>query len=93
MDCKKISANHISNKRLVPRIYTECSNKKTGLLAKMEAYIDTLCFLAQPKKKDTNQFKNKNQPELPDNQTVRKSNNQAVKEEIFIQTCRKGGGR
>ena len=41
-------------------------------------------------KKD-NKYKNKKQPELPENQTVSKSNNQGVKEETFIQTDRRGG--
>ena len=41
--------------------------------------------------KDNNKFKNKKQPELTENQTVWKSNNQGVKEETFIQTGRRGG--
>ena len=36
-------------------------------------------------------LKTKKQPELPENQTVWKSNNQEVKEETFIQTSRRGG--
>ena len=44
-------------------------------------------------KKDNNIFKNKKQPELPENQTVWKSNNQGVKEETFIQTDRRGRDR
>ena len=55
----------------------------------MEAQIDTLGLLAQPKM--DNKFKNKKQPELPENQTVWKSNNQGVKEETFIQTSRRSG--
>ena len=51
----------------------------------METKVDTLCFLAQPEK-ENNQFKDTKQPELPENRTVRKSNNQEVKEEMFIQT-------
>ena len=43
------------------------------------------------KKKDNNKFKNKKQPELTENQTVWKSDNQGVKEEIFIQTGRRDG--
>ena len=35
-------------------------------------------------KKDDNNFKNKKQPELTENQTVWKSDNQGIKEEIFI---------
>ena len=54
-----------------------------GLPAKMEAQVDTLCLLAQPKE-GQQQFKNKKQPELTENQTVWKSNNQGVKEETFI---------
>ena len=40
--------------------------------------------------KNNNKFKNKNQPELPENQTVWKSHNQGDKEETFIQTGRRG---
>ena len=40
-------------------------------------------------KKDNNKFKNKKQPELPENHTVWKSDNQGVKEETFIQTGRR----
>ena len=57
----------------------------------MEAQIDTLGLLAQPKK--DNKFNNKKQPELPENQTVWKSDNQGVKEETFIQTDKRGGDR
>ena len=57
----------------------------------MEAYVDTLCLLAQPKGQQ--QFKNKKQPELPENQTVWKSDNQEDKEETFIQTGRRGTDR
>ena len=52
-----------------------------------------LYILAQPKGqqqiKKTKQ--NKKTPELPENQTVWKSNNQGVKEETFIHTGRRGG--
>ena len=41
--------------------------------------------------KHNNQFKNRKQPELPENQTVWKSDNQGVKKETFIQTGRRGG--
>ena len=44
-------------------------------------------------KKDNNKFKNKKQPELTENQTVWKSDNQGVKEETFIQSGRRGGNR
>ena len=57
----------------------------------MEAYVDTLCLLAQPKGQQ--QFKNKKQPELPENQTVWKSDNQEDKEETVIQTSRQGRHR
>ena len=43
-----------------------------------------LYLLPQPK--EGNKFKNKKQPELPENQTVWKPNNQGVNEETFIQT-------
>ena len=42
---------------------------------------------------DDNKFKNKKQPELPENRTVWKSDNQGVKEETFIQTGKRGGDR
>ena len=59
------------------------------LLAKMEAYVDTMCF-SHNQKKDNNKFINKKQPELTENRTVWKSDNQGVKEETFIQTGRRG---
>ena len=40
--------------------------------------------------KDSKKFKNKKQPELTENLTVWKSDNQGVKEETFIQTGRRG---
>ena len=52
----------------------------------MEAYVDTLRLLAQPK--EGQQFKNKKQPELTENRTVRKSDNQGDKEETLTQTGR-----
>ena len=55
----------------------------------METWIDTL-FLSHNQKKDNNKFKNKNQPELPGNRTVWKSDNQGIKEETFTQTSRRG---
>ena len=55
----------------------------------MEAQVDTLCLLAQPKE-GQQQFNNKKEPELAENRTVWKSNNQADKEETFIQTGRMG---
>ena len=54
----------------------------------MEAQVDTLCLLTQPK--EGQQFKNKKQPEPTENRTVWKSNNQGDKEETFIQTSRRG---
>ena len=49
-----------------------------------------ICFASlHNQKNDNNQFKNKKQPELPENRTVWKSNNQGVKE-TFIQTGRRG---
>ena len=42
---------------------------KQGLSAKMEEQVHTLCLLAQPKE-GQQQFKNKKQPELTENQTV-----------------------
>ena len=52
--------------------------------------MDTLCLLEQPKEVN-NRFKNRKQPELPENQTLWKSDNQGVKKETFIQTGRWGG--
>ena len=43
--------------------------------------------------KNNNQFKKRKQPELPEDQTACKSDNQGVKEPPFIQTGRKGGDR
>ena len=43
------------------------------------------------KRRTTTNFKNKKQPELTENRTVWKSDNQGVKEETFIQTSRRGG--
>ena len=42
-------------------------------------------------KEDNNKFKNKNQPELPENQTIWKSDNEGIKEETVILTGRRGG--
>ena len=54
----------------------------------MEAWVDVPYLLTQPKGQ---QFKNKRQPELTENQTVWKSYSQGDKEETFIQTGRRGG--
>ena len=63
--------------------------KIRGLSAKMEAYIDTLSLLTQPKE-GQQQFKNKKQPELTENRTVWKSDHQGDKEETLTQTGRRG---
>ena len=47
------------------------------------------CATLHNQKKDNNKFKNKTQPELTENRTVWKSNNQGDTEETFTQT----GGR
>ena len=47
-------------------------------------------LLTQPKE-GQQQFKNKKQPELTENRTVQKPDNQGDKEETFIQTSRRGG--
>ena len=52
----------------------------------------TLHLLAQPKE-GRQQFKNKKQPELTENWTVWKSDNQRDTEETFTQTGRRGGDR
>ena len=54
----------------------------------MEAYIHT-CASSHNQKED-NKFKNKKQPELTENQSVWKSDNQRVKEETFTQAGRRG---
>ena len=51
----------------------------------------THCASSHNQKKDNNKFRNKKQPELTENQTVWKSDNQGVKEETLIQTGRRGG--
>ena len=58
------------------------------LPAKMEAQVDTLCLLTQPK--EGQQFKNKKQPELTENRTEWKSDNQGDREKTLIQTGRRG---
>ena len=58
----------------------------------MDAQVDALCLLAQPKE-GQQQFKNKKQPELTENSTAWKSNNQGDKEKRFIQTGRRGRHR
>ena len=57
----------------------------------MEVKVDTLCILAQPKERQQ-QFKNKKQPQLTEDRTVWKSDNQGNKE-TFIQTGRRSGDR
>ena len=52
---------------------------------------ETHCASSHNQKKDNNNLKTKKQPELTENRTVWKSDNQGVKEETFIQTCRRGG--
>ena len=59
----------------------------------MEALVDTLCLLAQPKEGQQQIEKQRKQPEVAENQTVWKSDNQGVKDETFIQMGRKGGNR
>ena len=51
------------------------------------------CAFMHNQKKDSNKFKNKKQPELAENQTVWKTDNQGIKEETFILTTRRGGDR
>ena len=55
----------------------------------MEVYVDTLCLLAHPKE-GQQQFKNKKQPELTENRTVWKPDNQGDKEETLTQTGSQG---
>ena len=63
-----------------------------GFWSRWRHRVDTLCLLAQPNE-GQQQFKNKKQPELTENQTVLKSNNQGDKEKTFIKTRRRGGDR
>ena len=49
--------------------------------------VDKLSLLSQPKE-GQQQFKSKKQPELTENRTTWKSDNQGDKEETFIQTSR-----
>ena len=56
----------------------------------MEAQVDTLCLLVQPKE-GQQQLKKKTKTEVTENRTVWKSDNQGDKEETFTQTCRRGG--
>ena len=51
--------------------------------------MEALCLLAQ-QKEGQQQFKNKKHPELTENRTVWKSDNQGDKKETFIQTGRRG---
>ena len=52
----------------------------------MEASVDTLGLLTLPKGQQ--QIEKQKQPEVTENWTVQKSDNQGVKEETFIQTTR-----
>ena len=54
--------------------------------------VDTPRLLAQPEE-GQQQFKNEKQPELTENQTAQKSDDQGDKEETFIQTGRRDGDR
>ena len=49
-----------------------------------------LCFASSYNQKKDNKFKNKNQPEQTENETVWNSDNQGVKEETFILAGRRG---
>ena len=49
------------------------------------------CASSHNQKKENKKFKNKKQPELTENRTVWKSDNQGIKEETFIWTSRRGG--
>ena len=51
----------------------------------MDAQVDTLYLLAQAKE-GQQQFKNKKQPELTENQTVWKSDKQGDKEDTLTET-------
>ena len=64
--------------------------KTSGQDAGVGRYIH---FASLHNQKMDNKFKNKKQPELPENQTVWKFDNQGVKEETFIQTGRSGADK
>ena len=49
-----------------------------------------ICFASLHNQKKDDKLKKKKQPELPENWTVWKSENQGVKEETFIQTGMRG---
>ena len=49
------------------------------------------CASSYDQKKGNNKFENKKQPQLTENLTVWKSDNQGVKEETSIQPGRRGG--
>ena len=68
---------------------TAMSRSKTLVFRASGQDGGALCLLAQPKGQQ--QFKNKKQPELTENQTVWKSNTPGDKEQTFIQTGRRGG--
>ena len=57
----------------------------------MKAWIDLKSVMLSEinQSEKDNKIKNKKQPELPENQTIWKSNNQGDKEETFIQTGNK----
>ena len=59
-----------------------------GLTCVQDGRIGRHCAFSHSQK-DNNKFKNKKQPELTENGTVWKSDNQVVKEETFIQTSRR----
>ena len=63
--------------------------KKAKITSSQDGGVGRHSASLHNQKKD-NQFKNKKQPEMPESQTVWKSNNQGVKEETLIQTCRRG---
>ena len=58
----------------------------------MEAKVNTSCLLVQLWQKLQLDSQNKFHPELSENRTVWKSNNQGFKEATFIQMDRRGGG-
>ena len=56
----------------------------------MEAEVDTLCLLTQTK--EGQQFKNKKQPELTENRSVWKSDNQGAKQKPSYRPANGGRG-
>ena len=58
------------------------------IITSQDGGVDRHFTSSHNQKKDNRKFKNKKNPELPENRTVWKSDNQIIKKETFIQTSR-----